>query len=76
MDCRFVLPDQFMKNIFGDNLKHGPWPQSRVGNPGLYSGETVLHIAIVNGDITMVEWLLNQGASQLAKADGCFFMPR
>jgi hypothetical protein len=76
MDCRFVLPEQFSKNVFGNKGRHSPWPQSRVGSPGLYSGETVLHIAIVNGDIRTVEWLLSQGASQLAKADGLFFMPK
>lgn len=69
------MPDAFMKNIFGAG-KHGPWVESRVGNPGLYSGETVLHIAIVNGDIKTVKWLLERGASQLARADGLFFMPK
>jgi len=45
---------------------------------GLYTGETVLHMAIVFADEQTVEWLLKKGASLRdgAKATGAFFMPR
>jgi hypothetical protein len=44
---------------------------------GLYTGETVLHIAIVgsaaSNDTRLVEWMLNHGADVTARARGAFF---
>ena len=42
---------------------------------GLYTGETALHIAIVNGELTMLRMLLDKGASILSRATGTFFQP-
>jgi hypothetical protein len=40
---------------------------------GLFTGETLLHIAIVQHDHQMVKWLLDGGASLDARALGVFF---
>ncbi len=42
---------------------------------GLYTGETILHMAIVNGDTQFLRFLLEKGANVSAKAIGDFFMP-
>ena len=44
---------------------------------GLYTGETmqVLHMAILNGDVKFVRYLLANGANINAKAVGEYFMP-
>ena len=43
---------------------------------GLYTGETALHIAIVQKDLHLVGFLLENGASLSARARGVFFQPR
>ena len=43
---------------------------------GLYTGETVLHIAIVKEDVELVEWLLRRGAALSSRACGAFFQPK
>jgi len=42
---------------------------------GTYTGETVLHIAIVNRDTEMAKWLLERGAKIDSVANGDFFYP-
>eukprot|EP00282_Hemiselmis_andersenii_P041327 CAMPEP_0172068896 /NCGR_PEP_ID=MMETSP1043-20130122/12452_1 /TAXON_ID=464988 /ORGANISM="Hemiselmis andersenii, Strain CCMP441" /LENGTH=668 /DNA_ID=CAMNT_0012729179 /DNA_START=9 /DNA_END=2012 /DNA_ORIENTATION=- len=42
---------------------------------GLFTGETVLHIAIVNRDTEMAKWLLERGAKIDSVANGDFFYP-
>lgn len=42
---------------------------------GLYTGETVLHIAIVQEDLELLDWMLAQGACVTARAKGAFFKP-
>lgn len=43
---------------------------------GMYTGETVLHIAIMNNDVAMVKYLLNHLHSDFSKrAVGAFFRP-
>ncbi len=42
---------------------------------GSYKGETILHMAIVNGDKDFVEYLLKKGADVNARAEGEYFMP-
>lgn len=42
---------------------------------GLYTGETVLHIVIVNRQLEACRWLLDRGADITAKAIGVFFRP-
>ncbi|KAK3262986.1 hypothetical protein CYMTET_28187, partial [Cymbomonas tetramitiformis] len=43
--------------------------------PGLYEGETVLHIAIANQDMEMVQLFMENGADLSARAFGDFFRP-
>jgi ankyrin repeat protein len=43
---------------------------------GLYTGETLLHIAIVNEDAALVKDLLDQGIEISSPATGVFFQPR
>jgi ankyrin repeat protein len=43
---------------------------------GLYTGETLLHIAIVNEDAVLVKRLLDQGIEISSPATGVFFQPR
>ena len=42
---------------------------------GLYSGETVLHIAIVQQKTRLVQWMLDRHACITARARGAFFKP-
>ena len=42
---------------------------------GLYTGETALHIVIVNGELKMLRKLLEKGVSLLSRATGTFFQP-
>jgi hypothetical protein len=53
----------------------------RWGHPyddrGLFTGETLLHIAVGQGDTEMVRWLIeDKGASIAAQAVGAFFKPK
>lgn len=44
---------------------------------GLFTGETLLHIAVGQGDTEMVRWLIeDKGASIAAQAVGAFFKPK
>jgi hypothetical protein len=44
---------------------------------GLYTGETLLHLAVGKGDTEMVRWLIEEkGASIAAQAVGAFFKPK
>ena len=43
---------------------------------GLFSGETALHIAIVQRDFDSVKWLIKRGASMDSRAVGVFFRGR
>lgn len=43
---------------------------------GLHTGETVLHIAIVQEDVEFVHYLLERGASLVSRASGTFFQPK
>jgi len=52
-------------------------PLNPYDDGGLFTGETVLHIAVVQEDEDMVQWLIEKkGASVAAKAVGSFFKPR
>lgn len=46
-----------------------------IDDGGLYTGETVLHIAIINDDIETVTWMLERGADIGSRAHGAFFSP-
>ncbi len=43
---------------------------------GLYTGETLLHIAIVKEDVGAVKFLLQKGIDTSARATGVFFQPK
>jgi len=43
---------------------------------GMYTGENILHIAIVNEDRELVQWLLDRGIDIAARARGVFFSPQ
>jgi hypothetical protein len=43
--------------------------------PGLYEGQTALHIAVVNRDFDMVKFLVQSGANIRTRAFGTFFNP-
>ena len=42
---------------------------------GLYTGETVLHIAIVQNDLELVKWMLKERICITSRATGSFFKP-
>jgi hypothetical protein len=48
----------------------------QTGEDGLYTGETVLHIAIVQANSEMVQYLLEQGIEISSRATGVFFQPK
>lgn len=57
------------------------WFDAKVVSPelddgGLYTGQTVLHIAIVRKDRKLVQFLLGYGANIVARATGAFFKPK
>jgi ankyrin repeat protein len=43
---------------------------------GLYTGETILHIAIVQEEVEVVRYLLENGIEISSRATGAFFQPR
>jgi ankyrin repeat protein len=43
---------------------------------GLYTGETILHIAIVQEEVEVVRYLLENGIEISSRATGVFFQPR
>jgi hypothetical protein len=49
---------------------------SATGEDGLYTGETVLHIAIVQEDAALVKHLLHLGIEISSRAIGVFFQPK
>jgi hypothetical protein len=57
-----------------------PWrdrPKCRLSREdGLYTGETVLHIAIVKENINLVKFLVNKGIDLSSRATGTFFQPK
>uniref|UniRef100_A0A6T8NHJ3 Ion transport domain-containing protein n=1 Tax=Hemiselmis andersenii TaxID=464988 RepID=A0A6T8NHJ3_HEMAN len=78
-DLMTVKLPQHMNDFIGEyNVRRTKISAKGHGFSGLYTGETVLHMAIVFGDEKTVQWLLEKGASlkEDAKATGAFFMPR
>ena len=53
-----------------------PFVKTTFDDGGLYTGETALHIAIVQGNISLVKWMLENGISITARAVGSFFKPK
>jgi ankyrin repeat protein len=55
-----------------------PWIKDDIADfkgKGLFTGQTILHMAIVNSDYEFVRYLLKMDADISAKAVGEFFMP-
>ena len=58
---------------------HDPWldpsdvSKNKGRDGGLFTGETILHIAIVKRDLDSIEWLLDHGAELTCRAVGTFF---
>ena len=57
-------------------LWKGPSKLESGWEDGLYTGETCLHMAIVQEDMPLVEYLLDRHISLLTRARGLFFQPR
>lgn len=68
---------RYLVRKFGAPLVNAPYQQRRrvTDQPGLYEGETALHIAIVHRDAELVEFLLKHGARLDVHAVGGFFAP-
>lgn len=61
--------------LYGKQLVNTPYQERRSVSdaPGLYEGETAIHIAIVNRDLDMTKFLIQNGADVRARAYGGFF---
>ena len=74
---RYYNTEELINIEYQDDLKR--YKDRVIGqkffDKGLYTGETILHIAIVTCDLDVVEKLLEKGASLLTRAVGVFFMP-
>ncbi|CAG9466553.1 unnamed protein product [Pedinophyceae sp. YPF-701] len=66
---------RYLVQLYGTELINCPYQERTryTDPPGLYEGETALHIAIVNRDFDMVKYLVQNGADVRARAFGKFF---
>lgn len=66
---------RYLVALYGAELVNSPYQERQVvtDHPGLYEGETAIHIAIVNHDLEMVRFLIENGADVRARAYGGFF---
>lgn len=66
---------RYLVRHYGSELVNCPYQQrhTRLDPLGMYEGETALHIAIVNRDLDMVKFLIQNGASVHARCVGTFF---
>ena len=71
LNCKHRFAECFIQE-FGEPLVNAQYRRDD-GSPGLYDGETALHIAIVNRSHKMVRTLLNTGADTKLRAVGAFF---
>ena len=74
---RFYGTPELLSEGYASDL--APWIRSdRVSGweDGLYTGQTCLHIAIVQEDVDLVEFLLDRRISTVSRASGRFFQPR
>lgn len=76
----FYNRDELLNTPYGSDLK--VWLDTDILSPadddgGLYTGQTILHIAVVNASVELNRWLLLQrGANIVARATGAFFKPK
>ena len=75
---RYYCTEKLINIPYQDDLI--PYADRLIGRKsfdlGLYTGETILHIAIVTCDAEVVKFLLNHGASLYSRAKGAFFLPQ
>lgn len=66
---------RYLVRLYGKTLVNCPAQDRRhvQDPPGPYEGETALHIAVVNRDLDMVRFLVQNGADIGARAYGSFF---
>ena len=62
---------RYLATLYGTDLVNTPYQERKAVSdpPGLYEGETALHIAIVNHDLAMVKFLVAHGADVRAVRD-------
>jgi hypothetical protein len=68
---------RYLVKLYGRALVNAPFQERRHPGdpPGAYEGETALHVAVVNRDLDMVRFLVQNGADVRARAWGPFFGP-
>ncbi|KAL6745893.1 ankyrin repeat-containing domain protein, partial [Haematococcus lacustris] len=68
---------KYLVKLYGKLLVCTPYQERRHPGdvPGLYEGETALHISIVNRDFEMAKFLIQSGADVSARCYGGFFAP-
>lgn len=68
---------RYLVRQYGKTLVNTPYQERTAlhDDPGLYEGQTALHIAIVNRDMDMVRFLVSNGADVRARAWGTTFRP-
>jgi ankyrin repeat protein len=66
---------RYLISVYGESIVNTPYQERKSISdpPGLYEGQTAIHIAIVNHDLDMVKFLLANGANTRARAYGPFF---
>ena len=62
--------------VFNSYVHKNKWDEVLENDVGLFTGETLLHVAIQSSDHELVRWLMQRGARLDASAKGIFFQPR
>jgi hypothetical protein len=60
---------------FNNFVPRRKWDEVLENDVGLFTGETLMHIAIQSLDRKLVDWLFTRGARMDARAQGLFFQP-
>ena len=61
--------------VFNSYVHKNKWDEVLENDVGLFTGETLLHVAIQSSDHELVRWLMHRGARLDASAKGIFFQP-
>lgn len=61
---------------FSSLVHHSKVEEVLTNDAGLFTGETIIHIAISFRDHELVDWLMERGARLDARAVGIFFQPK
>ena len=65
-----------LAKVFNSLVPRGRREEALNNDAGLFTGETLIHIAIQGSDHNLLEWLITRGANLDARARGLFFQPR